>query len=287
MKILLAVAIIMLMVSVGMSLRLRELIAHWRQLTWGAWSRLLLATFILPAGFALLLAHALSLSLPNTAALFMLGATPGAPLLTRNLARRGFDMQLAASYQVWSGALTPVMIPIMFFAAAKLYDRTVWIPPRILAGQIVIKEFVPLAAGMLLMQVAPRFSKKAQQGMNVLGNLLLTLIIVALLWKMGPELRRTSPRIVIAAFLLLVVSIAVMHLLMGADRIKVRTLAVSNGNRHVGLVLLLMGRFRGTHNVLPVLASYAILVAIMLVVAPRIFRPQEITATAKGLGAGD
>lgn len=282
MRILLAVAIIMLMVSVGMSLRLNELVANWRQLTWGAWSRLLLATFLLPAAFALLLAHALSLSLPNTAALFMLGATPGAPLLTRNLARRGFDMQLAASYQVWSGVLTPVMIPVMFFLAAKLYDRTVWIPPRILAGQIVIKEFVPLAAGMLLMQVAPRFSKKAQQGMNILGNLLLTVIIVALLWKMGPELRRTSPRIVAATFLLLVVSIAVMRVLMSADRIRVRTLAVSNANRHVGLVLLLMGRFRGTHNVLPVLACYAILVAIMLVVAPRIFRPQEraVQATA-------
>ena len=280
MKFLLALAIIMLMVSVGMSLQLRELIANWRRLTWGQWSRLLLATFIIPAAFALLLAHAFSLSLPNTAALFMLGATPGAPLLTRNLARRGFDMQLAASYQVWSGALTPVMIPVMLFAAAKLYDRTVWIPPRILAGQILIKQFLPLAAGMLLMHIAPRFSKKTQQGMNIVGNLLLTVIIVALLWKMGPELRTTSPRIIIAAFLLLVVSIAVMHVLMSADRIRVRTLAVSNANRHVGLVLLLMGRFRGTHNVLPVLACYAILVAIMLVVAPRIFRPQDGSARA-------
>ena len=280
MKLLLALAIILLMVSVGMSLRLRELVANWRRLTWGAWARLLLATFILPAAFALGLAHAFSLSLPNTAALFMLGATPGAPLLTRNLARRGFDMQLAASYQVWSGVLTPVMIPVMFFAAAKLYDRTVWIPPRILAGQIVLKEFLPLAAGMLLMQVAPKFSRKAQQGMNMVGNLLLTVIIIALLWKLGPELRTTSPRVIAAAFLLLVVSILVMHVLMRADRTAVRTLAVSNANRHVGLVLLLMGRFRGTHNVLPVLASYAILVAIMLVVAPRIFRPEKVAAKA-------
>ena len=116
--------------------------------------------------------------------------------------------------------------------------------------------------------------------MNIIGNLLLTAIIVALLWKMGPELKSTSPRIVVATFLLLVVSIAVMHFLMRADRIAVRTLAVSNANRHIGLVLLLMGRFRGTHNVLPVLASYAILVAIMLVVAPRIFRREEVAAKA-------
>src|SRR5215471_21835343 len=128
MKVLLALAIVMLMVSVGMSLQLRELIANWRRLTWGQWLRLLLATFIIPAAFALLLAHAFSLTLPNTAALFMLGATPGAPLLTRNLARRGFDMQLAASYQVWSALMIPVMIPILVAAGAKLYGRDIWIP---------------------------------------------------------------------------------------------------------------------------------------------------------------
>jgi BASS family bile acid:Na+ symporter len=280
MKLLLPAAIFILMVSIGMSLRLPELIANWRRLTWGEWLRLLLATFILPAAVALVLARVLFLSLPNTGALFMLGATPGAPLLTRNLARRGFDMHLAASYQVWSGAMTPLMIPVMLFAAAKLYDRTIWIPPRILLLQIIEKQFLPLAVGMLLMHLAPRFSQKAQRGMNMVGNLVLTLVFILLLWKMGPQLKTTTPRIVLATFLLLVVSILVMHLLVRGDAIVVRTLAVSNANRHVGLVLLLMGRFQRAQDVVPVIACYAILVAILLVLSPRIFRPREL-ATQK------
>ncbi len=276
MKLLLPASIFVLMVSVGMSLQPRQIFANWRRYTWQGWLRLLLATFVVPATVALILARVFFLSLPNTAALFMVGATPGAPLLTRKLARRGFDMQLAASYQVWSGALTPLMIPIMFFGAAKLYNRTIWIPPRILLGQIVEKEFLPLLAGVALMYFFPTFSRKAQRGLNLVGNLVLTLVFVILLWKMGPELATVTPRVVLAAFLLLVASVVAMHLLVRADAVIVRTLAVSNANRHVGLALLLMGRFKRGHETLPVIASYAVLVAVLVVVSPRIFRLREL-----------
>jgi len=278
MKLLLPASIFLLMVSVGMSLKLPELISHWRQLTWGAWTRLVLATFIVPALVALILARVFFLTLPETGALFMVGATPGAPLLTRNLARRGFDMQLAASYQVWCGALTPLLIPVMLWAVAQLYNRNIWIPPRVLLLQIIEKEFLPLLVGMMLMRLAPSFSRKAQRGMNIIGNLILTLVFVLLLWKMRADLATVTPWMVLAAFLLLVSSIAAMHLLIRLDPVTVRTLSVSNANRHVGLALLLMNRFKRTHDALPVIACYAILVAIFLVVAPRIFRPQELAA---------
>ena len=278
MKLLLPASIFILMVSVGMSLKLNELIANWRALTLSAWTRLVLATFILPALAALILARVFFLTLPETGALFMVGATPGAPLLTRNLARRGFDMQLAASYQVWCGALTPVFIPVMLWLAAKLYSRDIWIPPRVLLLQIVEKEFLPLLVGMMLMRLAPVFSKKAQRGMNMVGNLVLTLVFVLLLWKMRAELATVTPWIVLATFLLMVASIAAMHFLVRANPVTVRTFSVSNANRHVGLALLLMNRFKSTHAALPVIASYAILVVLFLIVAPRIFRPQELAA---------
>jgi len=280
MQLLLPASIFLLMVSIGMSLRLPELIRNWRRLTWNEWLRLLLATFLLPAAVALILARAFSLSLPFTAGLFMVGATPGAPMLTRNLARRGFDMHLAASYQVWSGIMTPIMIPVMLWAAAKLYNRDIWIPPRVVLAQIVEKEFLPLLVGVALMYFAPAFSKKTQRGMNVLGNVILTVVFVLLLWKMRSELERVTPLIVLATFLLLVASIGVMHLLLRADHVAVRTLAVSNANRHVGLALLLSGRYMHNRNALPVIACYAILVGLFLVIAPRIFKPRELTAQA-------
>jgi BASS family bile acid:Na+ symporter len=284
MKLLLPGAVFVLMVSVGMSLHFGQVIANWRGRGANAWIRLLLATFIVPAIAALVLARIFPLTLRQTGGLFMVGATPGAPLLTRNLARRGFDMHLAASYQVWGAVLTPIMIPLMTFAAGKLYDRNIWIPPRILVWQIVEKEFLPVLVGMLLVHFAPAFSAKAQRPVNMIGNGVLVLVFAVMLWKMGPELRAVTPWIVLAVVLLLLASIGVMHLLVRADPVVVRTFAVSNANRHVGLALLISGRFMHAREALPVVASYAVAVMLLMVLAPRIFRPQEAVRATMAAG---
>jgi bile acid:Na+ symporter, BASS family len=245
------------------------------------WLRLLLATFILPPAIALLLARMLSLNLGETAGLFLVGATPGAPLLTRNLARRGFDMHLAASYQVWGALLTPVMIPPMVLVAAKLYSRNIWIPPRLLLWQIAEKEFLPLLLGIALMRFAPAFSTKAQPKANMIGNAALFLVFAVMLWKMGPALKVVTLWTVLAAMLLAIACVGLMYALLRTDKVRVRTLAVSNANRHVGLALLLSGRYTHSRFALPVVACYALSVAVLMALAQRIFRPRHIaTKTA-------
>ncbi len=275
MQLLLPVAVFVLMVSIGMSLRVSELIANWRVHTWDSWLRLLLATFLVPATAALVLGRIFPLNLGEVAGLFLVGATPGAPLLTRNLARRGFDMHLAASYQVWGALLTPIMIPLMVFGAGKLYDRNIWIPPRIIIWQLTEKEFIPLLVGLALVRWLPEFSKKAQPKMNMLGNAVLILVFIFLLWKMGPALKTITPWIILATLLLLLISVACMYLLLRVDPVTVRTLAVSNANRHVGLALLLSGRYMKAKFALPTIACYALSLALMMVIAPRIFRTRE------------
>jgi hypothetical protein len=81
---------------------------------------------------------------------------------------------------------------------------------------------------------------------------------------------------VLAVVLLLITSIAVMHLLIKGDAVMKRTFAVSNANRHVGLALLISSRYMHSREALPVVACYAIAVAVLMVIAPRIFRPQEL-----------
>ncbi len=280
MQFLLPAAVFVLMVSIGMSLRVSELMANWRVHTRDTWLRLLLATFIVPAVSALVLARIFPLNLGEVAGLFLVGATPGAPLLTRNLARRGFDMHLAASYQVWGALLTPIMIPLMVFGAGKLYDRNIWIPPRVIIWQLTEKEFLPLLVGLALVRWAPAFSKKAHPKMNMLGNAVLLLVFIVLLWKMGPALKTITPWVILATLLLLLISVASMYLLLRVDAVTVRTLAVSNANRHVGLALLLSGRYMKAKFALPVVACYALSLAVMMIIAPRIFHTRERTAKA-------
>ena len=185
MKFILPAAVFLLMMSVGMSLRHDKMLAAYRRMTWSAWLRLLLATFIVPPAIALLLPHIFPLTLPEMAGLFMVGVAPGAPLMTRNIAKKGFDMHLAAGYQLWGALLIPVMIPLVVFTAGKLFDRDIWIPPRVLLKEIAQKQFLPLLLGMALAYLLPAVSAKLQRPMTVIGNVVLTVAIVAFLFKIG------------------------------------------------------------------------------------------------------
>lgn len=266
MRALVPIVVGMLMVSIGMSLSLAQLSATVRRLTWTAWLRLLLATFIVPAFLALGLAQLFRLSLGELAGIFLVGVTPGAPLLTRNLARRGFDMHLAATYQLWAALMIPIMIPLIVLAAGMLYNRTIWIPPRVLLWQIVEKQLVPLALGMVLARLAPAASKWLQNPLNVLGNVLLTVFLVLVLFKLGPELKQITPMLPVVSLLLALGSIGAVWIIRLNDPIVRRTFAISNTNRHVGLALLLSGQYVHAQHAIPAIACYALLAPLVMIV---------------------
>jgi BASS family bile acid:Na+ symporter len=236
------------------------------------WSRLLLATFIVPPLIALALGQLLPLALSATAGLFLIAVAPGAPLMTRGVAKKGFDMQMAASYQVWGALLIPIMIPLLVALAGRFYQRDIWIPPLALLAVIAKQQFLPLLAGMALMHFAPAFSTKFQRTLNLLGNAILTFCLIALLWKMGPALMKVSPWLPVAALLLAVGCLLVSRALLSSGTPGVQTLVISNVNRHVGLALLLSGQYVHNKNALPAVACYALAAALVMGVYAKLAR---------------
>jgi len=276
MKLVLPAAVFVLMLSVGMSLEYGKIIAGYRRLTWSVWVRLLLATFIVPPAIALLLPHVFPLSLPEMAGLFMVGVAPGAPLMTRNIAKRGFDMHLAAGYQLWGALLTPAMIPLIVFAAGKLYDRTIWIPPRVLLLDIAEKQFLPVLLGMVVAHYWPVIAAKLQPVMTMIGNVVLTVAIVAFLFKLGPTvLKSLTIWLPVSALVLAVGSVLAIRLLLRADILTDRTLAICNANRHVGLALLLTGHFLRAERALPAVAAYALIAPLVMAATSKWFHRGE------------
>ena len=261
MKWVIPAAVFLLMVSVGMSLRHSEITERLRRMNLGYWLGLVLATFLVPAGLALLLGKILPLRLSELAGLFLVGAAPGAPLMTRNIAKRGFDMQLAAGYQVWGGLLTPILLPMMVFLAGLMYGRNIWIPPGDVLLQIVEKQFVPLLLGMLLAYFLPSFSEKSQPWLNRIGNVVMTVGILAILWFTRETLKDVLTWwLPLGALLLAVGSVAAIRLLVPTnDALVRRTLAICNANRHVGLAILLSGQYLKAKGALPAVAAYALI----------------------------
>jgi BASS family bile acid:Na+ symporter len=268
-KLLMPVAVLMLMVSVGMSLDVRELLANWRRLTPVLWAKLLLATFLVPPACALALGAVLPIGLPALAGLFLVSVAPGAPLMTRGAAKRGFNMQMAASYQVWGALLTPLMIPVLVGAASSLYGRGIWLSPLKLIEIIALQQFAPLLAGLALIHWWPRVASRLQQPLNLSGNILLTTGLVGLLWKLGPALRLVSPWVAMAALLLAVACMVAGLLLLGRGTATARTLSVSNVNRHVGLAMLLSGQDFHNPRMIPAIAAYALAALLVMAVFAR------------------
>jgi bile acid:Na+ symporter, BASS family len=261
MKMVIPAAVFLLMVSVGMSLRHKEVLERLRRMNRWHWAGLVLATFLVPAGLALLLGRLLPLRLSEMAGLFLVGAAPGAPLMTRNIGKKGFDMQLAAGYQVWGGLLTPVLLPLEVWLAGLLYGRNIWIPPQDVLLQIVEKQFVPLLLGLVLARFLPAFSAKAQMWINRAGNAVLTLGIIAMLWFMREALKgMLTWWLPLGALVLALGSVAAIQLLLpGSEPLARRTLSICNANRHIGLALLLSGQYLQLKGALPAVAAYALI----------------------------
>jgi predicted Na+-dependent transporter len=154
MKLIVPAAAFLLMVSVGMSLRPRDVVAQLLRMEWRHWAGLVLATFIVPAAQALLLGRILPLQPAEMAGCFSWGPGRGSV----DDAERGFHMQLAAGYQVWGGLLTPIVVPLVVLVAGLLHGLTIWIPPRVVLLEIAETQFVPLLLGLALARFLPGFS---------------------------------------------------------------------------------------------------------------------------------
>ena len=105
--------------------------------------------------------------------------------MTRGAAKKGFDMQMAASYQVWGALLIPVMVPLLVAGGGWLYGRDIWVPPMQLLALIARQQFLPLLAGVGLVWMAPAFSARVQRVLTPVGNVLIIVILVVILYKDG------------------------------------------------------------------------------------------------------
>ena len=264
MKLLLPITVLLLMVSVGMSLNWTQFLANWRRLTLSTWAKLLAVTFIVPPILALALASLLRLDRGALIGLFLIAVAPGAPLMTRVVAKRGFDMELAASYQLWGAFLTPIMIPLLVGLAGWIYGHNIWVSPVKVLAVIAKQQFVPLLIGVALMYFAPAFSTKMRSPLNMIGNALLMMTLIVLLAKIGPALTEVSPWVVIAVLLLAVGCIGASLAILTPATVVTKTLVVCNVNRHVGLALLLSGTYFRNEKALPAIAAYALTAQFMI-----------------------
>ena len=254
--------LLLIMVGVGMSLDPGEVVARWIRLPRGYWLRVVLATFVLPPLFAMLLVATLPLTPPIRGGVLLMSIAPGAPMLTRMVSKKGvlFDSRLAASYQIVVGLLVPLLTPILLYGLGRFYQRDVWVSPWTLAWQVASMQFVPLVLGLLVKHLWPGFALKAEPWMSRIGNLMLISYLLFALFVLRRVLLAVGPVAAGTVVLFALACLAFGHFLAGP------TIALSNTNRHVGLAMLIAGlNFKSDVKlVVPFFAAYALLAPLLM-----------------------
>ncbi len=111
---------------------------------------------------------------------------------------------------------------------------------------------------MALVWLAPAFSARLQRGLVPIGNVIILMVLVAVLYKMGPALKQVSLWLAAAALLLAIGCLFGARLLLGERSRTIQTLSICNANRHIGLALLLSGQELQDNRPVPAIAAYAI-----------------------------
>ena len=261
MMLVLKASIVALILAIGMSATTDDIVYLWRRPVLLAKS--LLAMYVVMPLVAILMARTLDLPRSTELALVVLAVCAGAPLLPKKLIKAGGDPAYVFSLIVTSSLVAIVTVPTSLHLLAHYisFDTAAVTPERV-AQVILTSLLLPLGAGMLIRQAAPRLAERVGDPLlKVAGIVMSICALMALVAGFHLVFDVGLPSIIaFAAFTL--TAIAAGHILGGPDASDRRSLAVACASRHIGLALLIAASARGPQT-LALVAAYILASAVV------------------------
>jgi len=257
------------MLAIGVNQSFRQLTFLWRRPE--LLLRSLLAVIVLVPVVVGLLLWLFDLPPAVATGLAVLAAAPGAPLTTKRAQMAGGDPTYASSLQLMLALLAVVITPLtlaIFYALFALSTEP--LHPFQVALQVAEVTFLPVIIGLLMQIFAPRFTQRIGMFVQVLANVLFTLLFVGLLVLvvLKPDFRamlNLGWRPAAAIIIMVGTSLAIGNLLGGPSREKRSVLAIASIARNVGLALFIAGLSNSGQQLIPTLLTYMIFGALLAV----------------------
>jgi BASS family bile acid:Na+ symporter len=259
---LLKLCVTVLIFAIGLGSSLGDLTYLWRRPA--LLLRSVLAMYVMVPLAAFAFARFLPLAPGVKAALLVLAASAGAPLLPRKLSKLGGGAY-PFSLVVLSSLLAIVLVPAWVELLARYFDRDIELTSRTVAIVIGQAFLAPLVAGMALRTLNPAFFERTSDLLMKGAALVLAvagLLLLVANWRLLLQLQ--SPGM-LALVSFMVVALAIGHTLGGPTEDDRTALAIACATRHVGLAVLVAAAFPGLRTI-AVLVAYSI--ASLLVSAP-------------------
>ena len=200
--------------------------------------RALFAMYVVVPAAAVSIGLALDLARPIRVGLLAMALAPIPPILPRRQLEVGGGAGHVFGLLVAVSLLAIVQVPLMVDVLGHVFGRAVSFGPGQVARVIAVTILVPLAAGLALRWLAPRWAGHLAPKASRLGSALLAVVVIVVLIKAGPamlSLVRGDAMLAIGA--MAAVAIGAGHWLGGPDPSDRAILAFASAMRHPALAL--------------------------------------------------
>ncbi|MBP6877245.1 MAG: hypothetical protein KBC34_04425 [Phenylobacterium sp.] len=231
-------SILIIVFSLGLNARPADLTYFLRHP--GRLVRTLLAMLVAMPVIAVLLVR--GFGLPHTIAVMLiaLSLSPVPPVLPRKQAKAGGDASYAIGLLAAVGLASIVWIPLALEIVERVFSIPLGIPPARVATMVGITILLPLAAGVIVAQLAPGLAERFAPHLARLGGLLLAIAALAILVSQWRAVFGLLPGGAPAFAIFVALGLLVGHLLGGPDPDDRTVLALATASRHPGVALAIV-----------------------------------------------
>lgn len=247
----LQVSVIALVLAIGMDSTMSDLTYLLRRPR--LLVRSLVAMYVAVPLVALTMVKTLELPMGVEVALLVLAVSAGAPLLPRKVMHLG-EGGYIFSLVVVSSLLAIITVPAWVAVLAPLFGRTSSLAPGDVAP-VVLRSFVaPLALGMLLRGLAPRWLESASDRLIEITGGVVAICALAFLATRWTVLKEAGWSALLTLGGMSLAALVIGHLLGGPDPDDRTALAVACSTRHLGIAVLVAASVPGGMTAALVLA---------------------------------
>lgn len=265
------------MLNVGLTEKLSDIIEHLKNLPFVF--KMLLANFVLAPSFMVLMLHFAALEPDLEAGLLIFSLCAGAAFLIKLTQAAEHEVSLGAALMTLLMAVTVIYVPI----ALPLFLSGLQVNAGAIATTLVLQLLLPIALGMLFVQLDPESATKLRPAISRLSNVALNTLIAATLIGYFPNMLAITGTGAVLVGLLYVLVAFVTGYLMGAGKDHLQNvggLATAQRNTAAAMIIAVQN-FRNYPDVLVIITIVNTLGIVMLTfIAKRLSRTSKVLDAA-------
>lgn len=255
---LVSLSIFTIMLSIGASLSVPDLLAFWQQPT--LLLRSILAIVVIPPLVLLGIFSVFNLPESFAVALILMIAAPGPALLSRRAAQAGACPNFTISLQITLALLAILVTPLILkFFAVFYFGSGLQVNALQVAQQVGIVQFLPLGIGVAIATIWKDTAAEIGEVISTIANtlfIILVLIIVIISLEIIPTLGIT---ILAFTVFLTLLGLAIGHIAGIGLASKIQSgIAIATIARNTGLAIALAA-FNGLEMVIPLIVGVLII----------------------------